>query len=326
MLRIKLFAVFISFLLVQVTYGQNSRNQGEAKPGNAPVRTTAVKPSVNKNRPVRGNQPGAGSKSSIGNTPTRLEPNNNRTVPATRPIRIMPPNTRTGNTPLPTGDNHNTGYFPAYYYDNGYNPYFYNSYMNMLSLGAGIMYTPNYGEYYSSGAVANNDNYYNNGSGGVVLEKLEGFVVYAFDTLRGSITLDHNSISLEKTDSGRNYDYKFKPKQKHLTCVSVNNEDNKHLELVRIKNDENGLYRIVHEGRLNIYDEKHDFIYQPDDIDIRNLVVVYNGKPIYLKGSSMTVDEIKERLVGLVNSAYESKLNASKINWNELLIYIDKLD
>lgn len=242
-----------------------------------------------------------------------------------RNIRTMQvPGYRGNGLPVVTShEYYGTGYNP--YYGYGYNPYFYNPYFSIWSLGMGFMYSPNYG-YYPPVNNSYGSNSYDNNNGGVVDETLEGYVVYARDTLQGEVTLGHKAIFLEKTDSGHNYDYKFRMNQKQLACVNVTNDDNKQLNLVRLKDDHKHLYRVIHEGRLNIYDEKHDFIYRPDDVDIRSLVVVYNGRTIHLNGSSLAPDDIKERLAGLVNAAYEMKLDAAKFRWNELLIYIDKLD
>lgn len=221
-------------------------------------------------------------------------------------------------------ENYTPGFGP-YYYGYGYGPYFNYSYYNMIWMGMGIGYTPNYGYYpppvYNGYGSGYNNNYSN---GSVDEENLDGYVVYARDTLRGRIALKANNIFLEKSDSGHNYDYKFKPSQKQLTTVRVYNEDNKQLDLVRLPGDHKKLWRVIHEGRLSIYDSRHDFIYRPDDIDIRSLVILYDGHSTYL--DAYQPEDAKERLAGLVNAAYDTKLDPAKFGWNELLVYIDKLD
>ena len=235
---------------------------------------------------------------------------------------LQPGGIRTG-APVVTGyEPYHPGYNP-YFYGYGYPPYYFGLYYGLFSMGMGIAYTPNYSYYppvYNDGYGSSSDNY----SGGVVEDQVNGYVVYAMDTLRGLVTLGHKTISLENRDSGRNYDYKFRINQKQLTAVWATNDERKQLDLVRLKNDHKQLWRLIHEGKLNIYDTRHDFIYRPDDIDIRSLAIVYNGKTIKLEAYSPT--EAKERLTGLVNTAYEVKLDAGKYSWNELLIYIDKLD
>ena len=181
-------------------------------------------------------------------------------------------------------------------------------------------YTPNYGYMPLPGY----NGYDNSSNGGTVQEYLEGFVVYARDTLKGQITLKTKTIFLEKTESGHNLDYKFRPAQEMLTAVRVINEDDKQLDLVRLKENPKKLWRLIHDGKLNLYDSRHNFIYQPEDIEIRSLKAVYNGNEIDL--SATTTDEAKENLTELINTAYSSHLDARKFSWRELLIYLDKLD
>ncbi len=185
-----------------------------------------------------------------------------------------------------------------------------------------IGFTPNYGYGPTAGYHYNRTNPHNN-TGGTVEDNLEGYVVYAQDTLRGHITFNKKAIYLQKTDSGTNYDYKFKPGQSMLTAVWVVNEDNKQLDLVRLKEKPKKLWRLIHEGKLNLYDRRRDFIYQTEDIDINNLLAVSNGNEIDL---SSTTDEAKESLTALINTTYGTNLDATRITWKELLIYIDKLD
>ena len=252
---------------------------------------------------------------------------------ASRRSRTTGANTRTRYVQLPASASYRVpvttvyepwhpGYSP-YYNGFGYGyPYVNYYWYDMLWLRMSLGYTPNYGylppEYngYGSGS-------YNN-PGGTVEEDLEGFVVYARDTLRGQITLKSKSIFLEKTDSGHQYDYKFRPGQEMLTAVRVINEDDKQLDLVRLNYDPKKLWRLIHDGKLNLYDTRHSFIYQPEDIDIRTLVAVYNGNVTELSGSGP--EETKENLTNLVNTAYGTNLNAAKFTWRELLIYVDKLD
>ena len=131
-------------------------------------------------------------------------------------------------------------------------------------------------------------------------------------------------ILVETADTARGYDYKFRIKKPGLDYVTVYNDDNKQINLVRLKDEPKTLYRVIHEGKLNIYDERHDFIYRPEDVDARTLIVVYNGEIVHLHGHSL--EREKERLAAFVNKAYGTDLDPQKYNWKQLLIYIDKLD
>jgi hypothetical protein len=201
---------------------------------------------------------------------------------------------------------------PYYYY--GYpSMYYYDPYFSMWSLGAGLAYSP----HYNYPPPADNSGYSN-------MTNMDGFVVFEYDTLRGNISLKNSAVFLETADSAHNYDYKLKMKDHGLTYVAIYNDDNKELNLVRLKQDNKKLWRIVHEGKLNVYDERRGFIYSPEDVDMGTLMVVYNGEMTRLSGKSK--ETIKQRLTAFVNKAYDSDLDPKKFTWNELLLYVDKLD
>jgi len=202
--------------------------------------------------------------------------------------------------------------YPYYYY--GYAPFYNYPYFGMWSFGMGITYSPSY-----STAPPPSNNY-----GPQSNEPLDGYVVFEHDTLSGDITIRPNSISLVTADSVRGYDYVFKIKKPGLTCVTAYNEDDKQLNLVRLQSDPKKLWRVVHTGKLSLYDERHGFIYRPEDVDVKSLTVVYEGHEESLNSSS--ANETKNWLTDYVNKAYGLNLNAKDYNWNSLLIYIDRLD
>jgi len=211
------------------------------------------------------------------------------------------------------GDHWSTYPRNYYGYDPFYNPYFYNPYFSSWSLGMGYMYAPSY----NYGTPNNN---YNPGGE----EPLDGYVVFEHDTISGDIIIKQNAILLSAADSTKGYDYVFKIKKPGLTCVTAFNDDNKALNLVRLKDNPKKLWRIVHEGVLMIYDGRHDFIYRPEDVDLRTLMVVYNTQEQSI--NSPSPGKTKDWLTGLVNQIYGQKLNPKDFTWSELLIYIDKLD
>jgi hypothetical protein len=219
------------------------------------------------------------------------------------------------------GGYHREYYNPYPYYYNACPLYFYNPYFSMLSFGLNFNYTPNY---YSGGPSNYNNGNYTDPGNYPSEEDLDGYVVYAHDTISGAVTIKNNSVSVETADTARGYDYRFKIKKQQLQCVTVHNDDNKQVNLVRLKDEPKKLWRIIHEGKLNIFDERHDFIYRPEDIDARTLIVVYNGEIVHIHARSM--EATKQRLTSFVNKAYGNDLDASKYSWKELLVYIDKLD
>ena len=217
-----------------------------------------------------------------------------------------------------------TGYYnPAYYgyYNNPYygNPYFYDPYYSMYSFGFGYMYAPNYYYPASSPNYANSSN-----EDQLSRQPMDGFVVFYNDTLSGAVTVGSRAISMETTDSGKDYDYRFHEKDPGLQYVTVYNEDDKQLNLVRLKGDTKKLWRVIHTGKLNIYDSRRGFIYKPEDIDLKSLTISYNGEVSSLHSSS--VSATKEWLTQYINQAYNLNLDPKKFSWNELLIYVDKLD
>ncbi len=216
------------------------------------------------------------------------------------------------------------GYYNPYY---GYSPYYGYPGYAILSFGAGFYYTPHYGYAgapYNSGYNNNNDAYNNNSE--VDGYDMQGFVVYERDTIQGIVTMEKNKVEIQNIDSGKHYDYSFKTKKAGLTYITLYESDssNNQLNLVRLQGDKKNLWRVVHEGKLNIYDKRRGFIYSPDDVDMKTIKVVYNGQSEALYAHS--VSDAKRKLTEYVNTAYGSNLDARNFTWKELLVYIDKLD
>ena len=202
-----------------------------------------------------------------------------------------------------------------YYYYNYYYPYYMSPYpyFGMWSVGYGMLYTP----HYNNTAPVNN-------SGQAEEVTMDGYAVYEHDTIQGRVTLTPRMVLVAAKDSSNNYNYRFKLKKEGLESVTLYNNDNKELSLIRLQDEPKKLWRVVHEGKLNLYDDRRGFIYSPDDIDRHSLKVVWNGSAASLGYHSET--DTKERLTQYVNKAYGLNLKPSDFTWKELLIYIDKLD
>jgi len=206
---------------------------------------------------------------------------------------------------------------PGYYYGNyGYSPILFDPFFSMFSFGAGMVYTP----HYNYANTENTNENTNNAEG----QYMDGYVVYAMDTIAGDVKLTSNAVFIESKDSVRSYDYKFHLKQKELAFVSLYNSDGTQVCLTRIKTDPKKLWRIVHEGKLNLYDQNFGFIYKPEDIDYRSVMVLYNGEPQFIGSSSKA--QTKQRLTEYINKIYGADLNPNDFTWKQLLIYLDKLD
>lgn len=223
-----------------------------------------------------------------------------------------------------TGGYYGTGYY-GNYYGNPYayypyysGPFFYDPYYSPFTSYFGFMCSPNY-------YPVNSPNYANNNNESQISSQpMDGFVVFYNDTLSGAVTVAKRAISMETTDSGKDYDYRFREKDPGLQYVTVYNEDDKQLNLVRLNGDAKKLWRVIHTGKLNVYDGHRGFLYKPEDVDLKTLTIYYNGEISTLNSSS--VKTAKEWLTGYVNRAYGLSLDARDFSWKELLIYVDKLD
>ncbi len=223
-----------------------------------------------------------------------------------------------------TGGNYGSGYY-GNYYGNPYSyypyyagPFFYDPYYSPFTSYFGFMCSPSYYPFNSPYYASNND------ENQMSSRPMDGFVVFYNDTLSGAVTVAKRAISMETTDSGKDYDYRFHEKDPGLQHVTVYNEDDKQLNLVRLSGDTKKLWRVIHTGKLNIYDGRRGFIYKPEDLDLKTLTIYYNGEISSLNSSS--VNAAKEWLTGYVNRAYGLSVDSKNFTWRELLIYVDKLD
>ena len=228
--------------------------------------------------------------------------------------------TTTSYTTPASFENYNNGYYgnPYSYYPYYASPIFYDPYYSPFMFYFGYMYSPNY--YPVNSPMYAGTTYDDQ----IIKEPMDGFVVFYNDTLSGAVTVARRAVSMETTDSGKDYDYHFREKDPGLQCVTVYNEDNKQLNLVRLKGDTKKLWRVIHTGKLNIYDGRRGFIYKPEDVDLKTLTISYNAEITSINSSS--AQETKQWLTGYVNQVYNLNLDPNKFTWKELLIYVDKLD
>ena len=151
---------------------------------------------------------------------------------------------------------------------------------------------------------------------------LDGYVVYNNDTLTGIVTITHEAILLEQPiDSARGYAYTFSYKDDALKTVVVF-DGLKRLCLTRPQENGKELLRLLHTGKLNMYDDIYSFP-TVENIDKTRIKIGYNGK---LKSLGAAVKDGRSPLVKAVNKAYGLKLQTADMNWYNLLLYINKLN
>jgi hypothetical protein len=106
--------------------------------------------------------------------------------------------------------------------------------------------------------------------------------------------------------------------------VQLHDGSGRSLTLVRLYDEPKKLRRVIHEGKLDIYDEHLGFLRKPEDIDLKTVVAVYNNDGTYLYMSSL--EKAKIRLTRWVNNVYGVHLDPANFSWDQLMSYIDKLD
>ncbi len=146
-----------------------------------------------------------------------------------------------------------------------------------------------------------------------------GYIVYGTDTMRGVITMDRSSVHLEQPiNDKKELAATTAYSNKQLKAI-VLFKGNRILHLTRFSKKERELWRILHTGKLNIYDPMFSFL-TPGNIEKSMLKIAYHGQGTYKEVRN------KKQLTDHINAAYGLKLDAKKYTWPELFALIDKLD
>ncbi|HXS38080.1 MAG TPA: hypothetical protein VN721_15360 [Flavipsychrobacter sp.] len=146
-----------------------------------------------------------------------------------------------------------------------------------------------------------------------------GYIVYGNDTLSGKVALVETSIYLK--DNNVDSVYKFRISDYNLHTVKVFN-DSEELTLVRLRKNDKDLVRVVHQGKVTIYDDYFDFLSKPADVDINGIELTYAG---HLDTFFWTLN-VKKKFVSYLNQAYGLSLDYKKYKWKDIWAYVDKLD
>lgn len=157
------------------------------------------------------------------------------------------------------------------------------------------------------------------------VNRAPGYVVYNSDTIRGVISFTKFDVFIEQPINKEfSYYYQFNTRNLHLKAVTTYNVDNKPLYLVRVSPRSHKLFRLVHEGKLSIYDDRFSYIYDPGQVDKNLIVITYKGHVKEL-GSFFTTST-KRNLIDHVNDVYGLDLEPWNISWKELLLTLDGLE
>lgn len=129
----------------------------------------------------------------------------------------------------------------------------------------------------------------------------DGVMLYGTDTIPGIITITHNTVSLEHiaTYKGRKY-YSSSLSDPQLKGI-VLYKGAKTLQLARLAPTDKHLYRVVHHGKLNLYDRSYSFL-TASNVG-RQIIAEREGSHIKLKSD--------KDLIEAVNSCYNTTLPQS---------------
>lgn len=156
-------------------------------------------------------------------------------------------------------------------------------------------------------------------------KQLDGYIVLHQDTLHGLIQLSKTTLYFDQyMPNDQLKPYVIKLKDTALSTIMMYNYDMKPLCIKRVQPGDKKMHRVVHSGKLNIYDDWMKYIYKPSDIDPYLLVVENNGEVDEL--GSFTKGTTIRDLIGYVNDIYGLKLDPKNITWSQLMRTIDELD
>ncbi|MES2704156.1 MAG: hypothetical protein V4649_16060 [Bacteroidota bacterium] len=140
-----------------------------------------------------------------------------------------------------------------------------------------------------------------------------GYMIYKGDKLEGNVILTRSAVLVKgsdgnvqgaKTDDLNVEEIAFFKKSEQLVIK-------RHAE------DKSQLWRVIHSGKLGVYDDKYEFV-AFDNINTDHLRITYNGT--FADISS------KEQLVAAINAAYGRDIQAGDYSWAQLLGLLDTLD
>lgn len=151
------------------------------------------------------------------------------------------------------------------------------------------------------------------------LKSYDGYIVYDKDTMPGIVTMDVNATYLEQPISKvREYSATVKYNDKYLKGI-VLYRGNRTVHFARVQESDKRLWRMVHSGKMEVYDNNSGFL-RPDNINYATMKVRLQ------KTGEVTRIKDKKQFVGYLNDAYGLSLNAGNLTWKEIFAYLDRLN
>ncbi|MBS1584801.1 MAG: hypothetical protein JSS82_04580 [Bacteroidetes bacterium] len=150
----------------------------------------------------------------------------------------------------------------------------------------------------------------------------DGYIVYNGDTLAGNINLVKGVLVLDNNKPGTAFG-NYMLGDSLLTGIMLHN-DQAFLTMVRFRGSDKHFYRLVHSGRLNLYDDNLSFNYDAKNVNLSEMRVAYDGKVQEMNDFWTTFP--KKRLVYFVNTVYGTNLESAKYDKRALLAYIASLN
>jgi hypothetical protein len=150
----------------------------------------------------------------------------------------------------------------------------------------------------------------------------DGYIVYNGDTLTGDIDLVKGLLVLNNNKAGTAFG-NYMLGDSLLTGIMLRN-DEAFLLMERFPGADKNFYRLVHSGRLNLYDHNLSFKYDAKNVDLSEMRVAYDGKVQEMNTFWTTFP--KNRLVYFVNTVYGTNLEPAKYDKRSLLDYIAALN
>ncbi|GAA4468733.1 hypothetical protein GCM10023093_26920 [Nemorincola caseinilytica] len=143
----------------------------------------------------------------------------------------------------------------------------------------------------------------------------DGRIVYGTDTLYGIITITHSDVSVEHAHIKNTRSTRYALTDTQLHAITVY-KSHKELHMVRLCATDKHLSRLVHAGRLTLYDRSYDFLTAGN---VRKRITV-------ITPAGMATINNTEELAAAINERYALRLAAGELSRKELITLLNRLD